>query len=242
MEKKRISAILFDLDNTLIDTAGAGRIAIQKVSESLRTTLGPQCNVSDICDRFTRKLLHESFDPSADRTIDDVRTGHWQEAIQEVQGSDPGHALASDCYYTWKHTRLQHLALTPQVQTLLEELKKNYKLLLLTNGEAKTQREKIEAVECSAFFDIMVVGGEHAEEKPAVAIFSHCFELLGVKPQDCVMVGDSLSTDIVGGFNARVRATVWINSKGVPLPEDSVKPDYTVPSVLDLPGILAQLD
>lgn len=31
MEKGGISAILFDLDNTLVDTAGAGQLALDKV-------------------------------------------------------------------------------------------------------------------------------------------------------------------------------------------------------------------
>lgn len=33
MESRGVSAIIFDFDNTLVDTAGAGRIAIQKVNE-----------------------------------------------------------------------------------------------------------------------------------------------------------------------------------------------------------------
>ncbi len=32
MESRGVSSIIFDLDNTLVDTAGAGRIAIQKVN------------------------------------------------------------------------------------------------------------------------------------------------------------------------------------------------------------------
>lgn len=197
---------------------------------------------SDICKRFARKLYEEKFDPSAGITIDDVRINHWLEALQEVNKSvDPDRALASDCYYTWKTTRLQALALSPEVLALLQKLKHSYKLLLLTNGDAQTQREKLEAVRCEGLFSAVVVGGEYAEQKPAVSIFSHCFRLLGVKPQDCIMVGDSLDTDIQGGINAGVRATVWINKSRGTLPDNGVTPDYTIPSVLDLPNVLAQL-
>lgn len=35
MENQRVLAIIFDLDNTLVDTAGAGRVAIQKVNENV---------------------------------------------------------------------------------------------------------------------------------------------------------------------------------------------------------------
>ncbi|XP_017320259.1 N-acylneuraminate-9-phosphatase [Ictalurus punctatus] len=240
MEKGGISAILFDLDNTLVDTAGAGQLALHKVCELLRSKL-KDTNSSDICKRFTRKLYEEKFDPSAGITIDDVRINHWHEALQEAGSVDPGRALASDCYNTWKTTRLQALTLSPEVLALLRYLKCSYKLLLLTNGDAQTQREKLEAVKCEGLFSAVVVGGEHAEQKPAVSIFTHCFELLGVKPQDCIMVGDSLDTDIQGGFDARVRATVWINKSIDTRPENSVTPDFTIRSVLDLRNILAEL-
>ena len=44
----------------------------------------------------------------------------------------------------------------------------------------------------------------------------------------------NLDTDIRGGFNAGVRASVWISAAGGAVPNGSVKPDYTIASVLDL--------
>ncbi|XP_010901519.2 N-acylneuraminate-9-phosphatase [Esox lucius] len=236
-----IKAILLDLDNTLIDTAGAGRVAIQNVTELLKSTLGDKHNISDICDSFKRKLFDETFDPTSGRTIDEVRIGHWEESIHEIMAEGAGSSLASECYYLWKNTRLELLTITAPVLTMLKLLRKKQKLLLLTNGETQTQREKVVAVGCEGLFDAVVVGGEHAEEKPALSIFSHCFGLLGVQATDCVMVGDSLDTDIAGGANAGVRATVWINNTGSSS-EGLTKPDYTIPSVLDLPEVLAKLD
>ncbi|XP_066535597.1 N-acylneuraminate-9-phosphatase [Hoplias malabaricus] len=240
MEHSGVSVLIFDLDNTLVDTAAAGKVAIQKVSELLKSKVD-ETKINDICGRFLHKLFEENFDPSRGQTIDDVRINHWHEALQEVEGVDPIQGLASDCYYTWKTTRLQVLALSPEVLTLLENLRSSYKLLLLTNGDSQTQREKIEVLKCEKLFSAVLVGGEHSEQKPAASIFTHCFKLLGVKPEDCIMVGDSLDTDIQGGINAGVRATVWINKKGVSPPKDSAIPDYTIPSILDLPKVLANL-
>lgn len=241
MMENQVLAIIFDLDNTLVDTAGAGRVAIRKVCELLKSTHVPESHIRNICELFLQKLLHESFDPSEGKTIDDVRIHYWYEALQETQGTDPDPSLASSCYYTWKNTRLQVLSLSPEVRTLLEELQKNYKLLLLTNGDAQTQWEKIKVVRCEGLFSALVVGGDHPEQKPALSIFTYCFERLGVQPQECIMVGDSLSTDIKGGINAGVKATVWINSDSKCIPQDPVTPDYTVPSVLNLMDVLAKL-
>lgn len=214
-----------------------------QTSDLLKTTLGiDDSTISSICDMFKQKLLHESFDPAAGRSIDDVRVGHWKESIQETVGSSSPPSLGAQCYYLWKNSRLELLSLSPPVSDLLKDLRSRYKLLLLTNGETQTQREKVEAVGCEGFFDAVVVGGEHAEQKPFLSIFTLCFNMLGVQAQDCIMVGDSLDTDIEGGLNAGVRATVWISSTGQPVSDGSVKPDYTIPTVLELPHVLAQLE
>ncbi|XP_056147328.1 N-acylneuraminate-9-phosphatase [Lampris incognitus] len=241
MDRKPVRAILFDLDNTLIETNRAGGVAIQKTCELLKKTLGlDEGTVFRVCDAYKDKLRDEVFDASGARSIDEVRVGHWEESIQEVVAGSPEPSLATDCYYLWKNTRLQLLSLSPDIRNLLRELRTGYKLLLLTNGETRTQREKVEVVGCEEFFDAVVVGGEHPEQKPSPSIFTHCFALLGVEAQDCVMVGDSLGTDIKGGLNAGVRATVWINQGGS-LPDDSIKPDFTIPSVLGLPDVLESL-
>ncbi|CAL8256828.1 unnamed protein product [Lota lota] len=241
MDRKPIEAILFDLDNTLIQTALACRVAIEKTNDYLRKTLGlDDVTIGHINEKFTHKLQHEVFDSTSDRSIDELRVNHWEHSIQEAAGSCT-RSLASECYYLWKSSRLELLSLSPEICTLLEALRTRYKLLLLTNGESQTQREKITATRCEEFFDAIVVGGDLAEQKPARSIFSHCFTVLGTEAKRCVMVGDSLDTDIQGGFDAGVRATVWINS-GTPPDMCTAKPDYTIPTVLDMPGILVELN
>ncbi|XP_026165534.1 N-acylneuraminate-9-phosphatase [Mastacembelus armatus] len=243
MDTQAVKAILFDLDNTLIETSRAGSVAIEKTSDLLRTTLGLDDNTTrKICDRFKHKLLHESFDPAAGRSIDDVRVSHWEESIQETVGSISTPSLAAQCYYLWKNSRLEMLTLSPEVCKLLKQLHSRYRLLLLTNGEAQSQKEKVKAAKCEEFFDAIVIAGEYVEQKPFLSIFTLCFNMLEVEAQNCVMVGDSLDTDIQGGFNAGVRATVWISNAGGAVQDASVKPDYTIPTVLGLPDVLAQLN
>lgn len=198
--------------------------------------------INSICERYMQKLFHDHFDPSAGRSIDEVRVGHWQDSVQEVAGSEVAASLATRCYYTWKESRLALLTLSPETRDLLGSLHRSYKLLLLTNGVPQTQREKVSASGCEDFFDRVVVGGEHTEQKPFASIFKLCFDMLEVEARECVMVGDSLEADIQGGFNAGVLASVWINSAGGDVPSGSVQPDFTIPSVLDLPGILDQLE
>lgn len=192
-----------------------------------------------ICHSFQAKLLHKVFDPS-EMTIDDLRVRHWETSMQEIRPGD-FKALANDCYSLWKTKRLQLMLLPERTKNMLRELRKSARLVLLTNGERQVQREKIEACGAGPFFDAIVVGGEHSEEKPAVSIFLHCCDLVSVRPEDCVMVGDNLDTDIQGGLNAGLKATIWINGNpkagDVPRPA----PHFTIQSVDKLPEVLKNL-
>ena len=157
---REVKALIFDLDNTLIDTSRAGGLAIRKTSELLKTELGlDDDTISRICDKFKQKLFRECFDPAAGRSIHDVRVGHWEESLRETVGSVPTPSLAAQCYFMWKNSRLEVLSLSPQIRDLLKQLRSRYKLLLLTNGEAQTQREKVQTAKCEEFFDAIVVRG-----------------------------------------------------------------------------------
>ncbi|NXA51708.1 NANP phosphatase, partial [Nothocercus julius] len=248
-----VKAVFFDLDNTLVDTAAAGRRAIEEqllngLPRSLKVVSALQakqhCGEGEaraICDRVRAKLLRECHDP-ATTCITELRISHWEEAIQETLGGQANRSLAAECYFLWKATRLRHLTLAEDTRGMLTELRKAVRLLLLTNGDRQTQREKIEACACQPYFDAIVVGGEQKEEKPAPSIFHHCCDLLGVQPAECVMVGDSLDTDIQGGLNAGLKATVWLN-KTMTTPLDTAPvPHYVISSVLDLPALLQKMD
>lgn len=194
-----------------------------------------------ICEKVQAKLLKECHDP-ARTCITELRISHWEEAIRETIGGEANRSLAAECYFLWKSTRLRHLTLAEETRGMLTELRKAVRLLLLTNGDRQTQREKIEACACQPYFDAIVVGGEQKEEKPAPSIFHYCCDLLGVQPAECVMVGDSLDTDIQGGLNAGLKATVWLNKTMATPADSSPVPHYVISSVLDLPAVLQKME
>ncbi|XP_069811493.1 N-acylneuraminate-9-phosphatase isoform X2 [Dendropsophus ebraccatus] len=192
-----------------------------------------------ICNNFQIKLLHETFD-SSQMTIDDLRVSHFEASMQDIRSG--GHMdLAKECYNVWKTNRLRLMTLPESIKSMLRELRKSASLVLLTNGNRQVQREKIEACGVSPYFDAIVVGGEHAEEKPAPSIFLHCCDLVQVKPEDCVMVGDNLDTDILGGLNAGLKATIWLNNNTHVTSDPKPAPHYIIDSMTRLPEVLRNL-
>ncbi|KAF3777647.1 N-acylneuraminate-9-phosphatase [Nymphaea thermarum] len=106
---------------------------------------------------------------------------------------------------------------------------------------ARVQRDKLGAAEASKLFDVILVGGEEANEKPHPSIFIKACELVGSRPEESVMVGDNLKTDVQGARNANLLAAVWVNVHGiVDIPEDvTARPSYTIDNVIELPQVLS---
>ncbi|WP_438445765.1 HAD family hydrolase [Gorillibacterium sp. sgz5001074] len=121
-----------------------------------------------------------------------------------------------------------------QTFRVLDELKGKVKLLLLTNGAPDLQKEKLAGVPAlEGYFDYIVISGNFGEGKPAPSIFRHAVELLGIEPSEGLMVGDKLTTDILGS-NGIGMPNVWINHHGVKR-SDEIVPVY---EVSDLDGLM----
>ncbi|CAH2257085.1 jg11946 [Pararge aegeria aegeria] len=136
----------------------------------------------------------------------------------------------------WLKLRFHYLTLTPDVIHLLETLREDYLLGLITNGPSRAQWQKIERLGLRKYFDCLLVSGDLPWEKPDQNIFLEACKLLGVEARTCIMVGDKLETDIKGGKEAELGGTVWI-----PLHSDEMEsdlPDFTIQNVTELPEVL----
>lgn len=120
---------------------------------------------------------------------------------------------------------------------VLNRLKGKYKLLLLTNGSPDLQQEKLDGVpELAGYFDHIVISGNFGEGKPSPRIFRHALELLGIEPHEAIMVGDKLTTDILGSNRAGI-PNFWINRHGVQR-DDTIVPVHEGSSLQQLFAIL----
>lgn len=121
---------------------------------------------------------------------------------------------------------------------VLDALKGKYQLLLLTNGSPDLQQEKLAGVpNLAPYFDHIIISGDFGEGKPAVSIFRHALGMLGIEPADGIMVGDKLTTDILGA-NTVGMDSVWINRHGMTR-NDEIVPKHEIKSLRELLPLLA---
>lgn len=107
--------------------------------------------------------------------------------------------------YMWKHSVLK-----PEAIDMLVELKKQgYKLGLLSNGSSKSQHDKIDYVDLPKYFDEVIVTGDYEFSKPDKRIYEVMADKLDVKCEECLFIGDTFSSDILGAIRANM-VPVWI--------------------------------
>ena len=133
-----------------------------------------------------------------------------------------------------------HYYLPGAEETVKQVLFGKYRLFLASNGTASVQKGRLTSADLYPYFEQAFVSQEIGFNKPAKAYFDACFARIpGFDKEKCLMVGDSLSSDILGGINAGIK-TCWVNPAGKAAPEH-IKPDYEIKSLAELPALLEAL-
>jgi len=250
-----VEAIVFDLDNTLIDTAGADKCAFDKVHQMLHSNYPIFENPRQVIDTFKVLLcsgaeLNIALDDeqTKSKTSHEIRFEMWCEAVERNippdsnarKSLDPS-KIAAQCNSLWAQTRIAGFNIAPQDAILIESLKQaKFKLGILTNGPKDIQQVKVKSVLDHlpvGIFDTVVISGEFAIHKPDPRIFEIVCQKLGSKPSATVIVGDSLDTDILGGNFAGWK-TVWFNPDGRQCDSVSRKPSAEIKSLSDLTQVI----
>lgn len=118
---------------------------------------------------------------------------------------------------------------------LLKE--KGYRQYIVTNGVNTTQASKMKRSGLDTIMDGVFVSELMGYPKPQKEYFDACFAALpGVTREACILVGDSLTSDMRGAENAGI-ASCWFNPEGKPK-DVEVRTDYEIRRLEELLQIL----
>ena len=91
--------------------------------------------------------------------------------------------------------------------------KEKYNLYIVSNGTAVVQDSRIEKAKLATYFKKIFISEKLGVNKPDAGFFELCFkEIPGIKKEETVIVGDSLTSDMLGGENAGIK-NIWYNPK-----------------------------
>lgn len=83
-----------------------------------------------------------------------------------------------------------NIKLYKDAQKVLPEMKKRYRVGLITDGIKKVQEKKVEALNIKDLFDVITYAIEHGG-KNNIQPFQATLEKLGVEPSESIYIGDS---------------------------------------------------
>lgn len=121
---------------------------------------------------------------------------------------------------------------------MLTDLKNyGYDLYVVTNGIKRVQIPRLADSHFAQFFSQIFISEEVGFQKPNKNFFDFVFENIeGSEPQNSLIIGDSLTSDVLGGINAGID-TIWFNPKNN---KNLVKykASYTVNNLFEINNIL----
>lgn len=103
------------------------------------------------------------------------------------------HSMGND--YTFYSPRC--VALVPHASEVLEYLKPNYHIHLITNGFVEVQNSKIQSSGLDKFIETMTVSEDIGIKKPDTRIFDYALSKAQASADESLMVGDDLNVDIL---------------------------------------------
>ena len=123
-------------------------------------------------------------------------------------------------------------------EALLETLRtEGYRIFLASNGTTVVQAPRIKASGLDRICHGIFLSEEIGCDKPQKEFFDACFSRIeDFSPENAIILGDSLSSDILGGKNAGIK-TCWFNPKNKPLMGEIV-PDFEISKLSDFLKIL----
>lgn len=179
-------AVAFDLDDTLAVTR-VDRATL--LAEALREAGAPQRSREAYLQAHAENLTARSREPVFERLFAGV--------------DDVDAAAVAEAYRNRVNAALEPV---PGVEAMLSDLRKRYRLGLLTNGPVVAQRSKLEALGWTDAFDAALVTGELAAGKPEPAAFESLLAELGTDASATVFVGNDVTADVQGAVATGIDA------------------------------------
>ena len=180
-------AVIFDLDNTLIDFMTMKKISCDA---ALTSMIGAGLNVDKSAATKELFSLYDKFGLE-DKSI-------FQRFLKKLTGKIDYEILASGIV-AYRRVRTGFLEPYPHVPEVLFELKKRgVKLAIVSDAPRLKAWIRLVSMKINHLFDVVVTYEDTKEFKPSTKPFRVAFRKLKLKAVQCLMVGDRPERDIKG--------------------------------------------
>jgi len=182
-----IKAVIFDLDNTLIDFMTMKK---HSCDAAINAMIDAGLNVNK------SKALKELFSLYDKYGLEEKQI--FQKFLKKMTKKIDPEILASGIV-AYRRVRTGFLEAYPHVSDVMFELKqRGIKLAIISDAPRLKAWIRLVSMKLNRFFDVVVTFDDTKQLKPSTKPFTVAFRKLKLKPSDCLMVGDRPERDIKG--------------------------------------------
>jgi putative hydrolase of the HAD superfamily len=180
-------AVIFDLDDTLIDFRKRKKILIEESIKAM-VEAGLKEDVNELITEFNKFYW--------DTGIEDQRIF---EKFLTQKYHDVDYRILAHAIIAYRRTNRPLLKPYPHVMEVLSALKeRGIKLALLSDAPKLNAYKRLVEVGMDNMFDVIVTADDVNAIKPSPLGFKAIMKKLGVDASECLMVGDSPTRDVAG--------------------------------------------
>lgn len=189
-----IKAIIFDLDNTLLDRTRTFR----SFTSSFISHYFSHLDVTQPLFDLIIELDQDGYKDKEELFTELLELSDWQEKPQ-----------LSDLIAFYSREYVKSAVLMDDAREVVQHVRTKYKVGVITNGKSLIQYGKIDQLGIRHDFDLIIVSEEVGIKKPDRRIFEMACEKLELKPEQCLYIGDHPVNDIEGAASAGME-TIWM--------------------------------
>ena len=229
-QAKQIKVISFDGDMTLWDFKKVMRHSLSHPLEELRRRVPNQASSDLTIDRMVEIRNSVAAELSGKVfNLEEIRFHAFKRTVESIGFSND--TLAAELNSLYLKHRFEDIELYPDVIPILDILRSDFSIGLLSNGNGYPER-------CGLpdRFNFVVFSQDVGVEKPDAGMFRAACKYDGCDPCELMHIGDSLESDVAGA-NGVGAVSVWLNRDGK-RNESDIVPDYEIRSLIELEDIV----
>lgn len=232
-----MKAYFLDIDNTLLDFDEYVKCAMKDGFQRFEIVeYEPWMYETFI--RENNKLWRQIEE--ATLTFEELKKIRWNIVFREL-----GLSFDGPTFEEYFRAYLHESAIpVPGAYELLEFLQGKGIICAASNGPYDQQIHRLELADMRKYFDYCFVSEKIGVSKPAKEFFERGFAIMNegrekaIRPEECLMIGDSLTSDIAGGIAAGMKTCFYERKPGSHVFAEGVGPDYVITDLKEIKNIV----
>jgi putative hydrolase of the HAD superfamily len=231
------AVLVFDVDQTLIDTGAAWEHALA-ITCARAADAAPGLSAGDLGSAY--RAVSGDLWPRYDdvlaplATVIAIREHAWGQALAACGAALPASQVR---LLATAFGAAQLAAIRPDLRLprLMARARERYRVAACSNGEGSLTRAKLRAAGLLRFMEVVTCGMDEGVRKPDPELLRRCCQHLAADPGTCLHIGDDWGNDIIAASRAGLHP-VWICRAS---PDDQSTPP---PAVARYPAVAGFLD